>query len=276
MGHFQDKSAIITGGASGIGRALGEALASQGAIVVLADVNISGAEAAAASIVDSGGRARAVSLDVTDHAAVAALWAQVRAEHGSLDYVFNNAGINVCGELRDHTIELYDRLIDVNIRGVVHGTHEAYAIMREQGHGHIINVASMAGLSPSPMEGAYCATKHAVVGLTQTLRAEAMAFGVDVSVVCPGVIGTPMIDTGTYLAIDKDALMKLVPGGPYPVERLARDVLKGVARNRAIITVTAFAWWTWLLYRIFPQSSARMGQTILRRIRKLRREPGPV
>ena len=104
---------------------------------------------------------------------------------GRVDYLFNNAGVNLCAELRDTTLEDWDLLIDMNLRGVIHGVHAAYPIMREQGFGHIVNIASAAGLIPAAAEGAYAATKHAVVGLSSSLRIEAESFGVKVSVVCP-------------------------------------------------------------------------------------------
>jgi len=276
MGQFQDRVAVITGGASGIGRAVGELLAKQGAQVVLADVQQELGEQVAAAIRDAGGRAEMHRLDVTDRDAVSALLHDVRQRLGSLDLVFNNAGINVFGELRDTTMAQWDALIDVNIKGVVYGAHEAYAIMREQGHGHIINTASVAGLVPPPCEGAYGATKHAVVCLSIAMRAEARAFGVNVSAVCPGVIGTPMVDTGTYNNVDKDDLMALAGGQSrlYPVDRAARVILKGVRRNRGIITVTAMARIAWWVWRLMPEMLSLLTQPLIRRLRSMRSAPG--
>lgn len=272
MGHFTDKVAIITGGASGIGQAIGEELGRLGAQVVLVDIQEELGLAVAEGIRQAGGRADMRALDITDRGAVDAFFNGVRDSYGHLDLVFNNAGINVVGELRDISLEQWDRLIDVNLKGVIYGTHTAYEIMREQGHGHIVNTASIAGLVPLPIEGAYGATKHAVVGLSMSLRAEARALGVNVSVVCPGVIGTPMVDTGTYVNFDKDELMANAPT-LYSVDRAARVILRGVRRNRGIITVTAAARILWWVQRFMPGALTMLVQPALKRLRKLRRQP---
>ena len=158
-------------------------------------------------------------VDVRDASQVQALVEGAHRELGRIDYLFNNAGVNVCAELRDTTLEDWNLLIDVNLRGVVHGVHAAYPIMREQGFGHIINMASAAGLIPAAAEGAYGATKHAVVGLSSTLRIEAASFGVKVSVVCPGLVDTPILDSTKYVKLDPDALRKISPGSRYGLEK---------------------------------------------------------
>jgi len=195
---FEGKVASVTGAASGIGRALSEELARRGAAVVLADLQAEEADAAAAALRAAGGSATAAGLDVADFESVRRLIERVAAEHGHLDFIFNNAGIGVGGEIRDHTIAAWNRIIDVNIRGVVHGVQAAYPIMVRQGSGHIVNTASMAGLSTAPLTTSYSATKHAVVGLSKGLRAEAADLGVKVSVLCPGVIRTPALSGGRY------------------------------------------------------------------------------
>ncbi|MCA9771893.1 MAG: SDR family NAD(P)-dependent oxidoreductase [Myxococcales bacterium] len=271
-GKFRDEVAVITGGGSGIGRALGEALASRGARVVLADLNAEAAERVADQIRKVGGRARAVGLDVTDAEAVRDLARQVSADHGCVGYWFNNAGVNVVAELRDTTLEDWNLLIDVNLRGVIHGIQAVYPLMIEQHYGHIINTASLAGLVPAPMEGAYAATKHAVVGLSTTLRAEARALGVRVSVVCPGVVRTPMIDTGKYVRVRKEDMIRLLIERPFGVDAAAEAILTGVARNRAIITVTRTTPLLWWLYRLIPDAGVRLAAEFVGRARR-HREP---
>ncbi|MCX4241932.1 SDR family NAD(P)-dependent oxidoreductase [Paraliomyxa miuraensis] len=266
--HFANKVAVVTGGASGIGRALGQELLGHGAEVILADIDRPLLERTVAQLGARGGRVRGAPLDVTDRTAVTELLAAIRRDHGRLDLVFNNAGINVCAELRDTTLEDWDRLIEVNLKGVVYGTAAAYEIMREQGSGHIVNTASVAGLAPSPGEGAYSATKHAVVGLSTALRAEARAFGVAVSVVCPGIIDTPLVHTTKYVGVTEERIRALLPIREYPVERTAREILRGVAANRGIITITRFAKLMWGLYRWWPEASTLLAQPLLRRVRK--------
>jgi len=258
---FEGAVAVVTGGASGIGRALGEELARRGAAVVLADVQADEAAAAAGQLAAAGRRAAGVALDVTDASAVARVIDGVAAEHGRLDFVFNNAGIAVGGELRDHTLEAWNRIIDVNLRGVVHGVQAAYPLMLRQGFGHIVNTASMAGLVTGPFLGSYATTKHAVVGLSKALRVEAAASGVRVSVLCPGVIRTPILSGGRFgiflgpLSEPRQrelGLRAFERLRPMDVGRFAATALDRVARNRAIIVVPG--WWKvlWWLDRLSP------------------------
>ena len=258
MDVFADKIAIITGGASGIGRAVGEQLVRRGARVVLADINADSVRATAAAINAAG----AVTVDVTDAVAVERLVSATVAEHGQLDYLFNNAGIAIMGEARNMTLADWTQLIDVNLRGVVNGVVSAYPVMIRQGFGHIVNTASVAGLVPTPGGTGYSTTKHAVVGLSTGLRAEAAGLGVKVSVVCPGVIDTPL-KYGTRLInpdADRDKLLNSLPFKLYPAEACARDILHGVARNRGIIVVTRSAKFLSRLYRWAPSLFLRIAE----------------
>ena len=248
---FDGSVAIVTGGASGIGQALGEALAERGATAILADRQGERLAEVVAGIVERGGRAEAHTVDVTDRGAVEGLVAQVFSRHGRLDYLFNNAGIGIGGEARYYQPGDWDRVIDVNLRGVAHGIEAALPRLLDQGFGHIVNTASMAGLSPFPNMVAYSATKHAVVGLSKSLRVEVARFGVRVSVLCPGVIRTPILFGGRYGAIRQQTpegllerqLERLGPMEPRP---FAEQVLRKVARNPAVIIVPGrwrLAWW---------------------------------
>jgi len=163
--------AIVTGGASGIGRALGAALVRRGDHVVLADVEGAAAIEVAEQLTALGpGAATAAALDVRDAAAVAALVTGTAEQRGRLDLMFNNAGIGIGGPAEELSLAHWDRAIDVNLRGVVNGVHAAYPVMLRQGSGHIINTASLAGLLPTPGSAPYGATKWAVVGLSLSLR----------------------------------------------------------------------------------------------------------
>lgn len=210
--HFEGKITIVTGGGSGIGRAVAEELGRQGSMVVVTDIDESRASEVATAIRGAGGQSAREGLDVTDAEAFRGLVDRTIAEHGRLDYLFNNAGVGMTGEVRDLPEEAWDRIIDVNLRGVVHGVKAAYPRMIEQGSGHIFNMACIAGLVPFPMTAAYCATKHAVVALSTALRAEAAALGVRVSVICPGTIDTGMFDAIEYYRVDK----RLIVSGIRP------------------------------------------------------------
>ena len=249
MDVFRDRIAIVTGGASGIGRSLATALAAGGARVVIADVN---GDLAATVARELGERVRAEPVDVTDAGAVQALVDGVTRREGRLDLMFNNAGIAVMADTRDTTLADWNRLIDVNLRGVVHGVVAAYPIMVRQGSGHIVNTASAAGILSSPATTAYAATKHAVVGLSVSLRAEAMLHGVRVSVICPGLIETPIIQNAKIVGPTVERLLAESPLRLHSSDRLARAVLRGVARNRAIIPFTPEVRIMWALHRLSP------------------------
>lgn len=265
--------AIVTGGASGIGRAIATALVLRGDTVVVADLDKERAEQVAERLSEHG-TAEAAPLDVTDAGAVGALYRDVRDRHGSLDLVFNNAGIAVGGTAEEFTLDHWNKTIDVNLRGVVHGVHAAYPIMIEQGHGHILNTASLAGLVPAPMMLPYTTTKHAVVGLSLALRAEAAPHGVRVSVICPGFVDTPLLDnanpglpeTETGRNAREGALR--VQRRLYTPEALARDVLHGMAKNQALIVAPGSARAAWRGVRLSPESAVRVATRAIGRLRR--------
>jgi NAD(P)-dependent dehydrogenase (short-subunit alcohol dehydrogenase family) len=263
----RDRVAFVTGGASGIVKALSGALVARGATVVLADINASGAAAVARELADRGpGSATSLSLDVADASGFARAVGGVNDEHGHLDLLFNNAGIGIGGPVEELTLAHWERTLDVNLRGVVHGVIAVYPLMVKQGFGHIVNTASLAGLLPFPLGVPYAMTKHAVVGLSVSLRNEARAHGVRVSAVCPGVIDTPILDAEgppdlprTSLAgRGREMFLHSNRGPAYPPERLAADVLRGVERNRAIIVAPARARTAWLMNRISPRLIERI------------------
>jgi len=264
--------AIITGGAGGIGRALAEEMAERGCYLILADVNTELLEKTATELRAGGAQLDAKTVDVRDAAQVQKLVEGAFRDLGRIDYVFNNAGVNLCAELRDTTLEDWNLLIDVNLRGVVHGVHAAYPIMCEQGFGHIVNTASAAGLVPAAAEGAYAATKHAVVGLSLALQIEAAAFGVKVSVVCPGLVDTPILDSTKYVKFDSDVIKNIAPQKPMPARKAARRILRGVERDQFYIVITATAHALWRVHRYMPRTSLRIGQTAVRMFRDKRRE----
>ena len=268
--------AIVTGGASGIGRALGAALVRRGDQVVLADVEGAAAVEVAEQLTALGpGAASAAAVDVRDADAVAALVTDTATRLGRLDLMFNNAGLGIGGPVEELALAHWDRAIDVNLRGVVHGVHAAYPVMLRQRSGHIINTASLAGLLPTPGSAPYGATKWAVVGLSLSLRGEAAPRGVRVSVVCPGGVDTPILDKGMPLdlprvptaeAIDARAVITKFSGGHlYSADALAADVLHGVDRNRAVIVAPRQARIMWRLMRLSPSLLMRLGAAMITR-----------
>ncbi len=264
---FGGAVAVVTGGASGIGRALAEALAGRGATVVLGDLQAELATEVAAGIRSRGGAATAAELDVADYLAVERLVRAAVSDHGRLDYIFNNAGIGISGGIDRYQLEDWYRVLEVNLRGVVHGVHAAYPVMCEQGFGHIVNTASMAGLIPTPMTVSYTATKHAVVGLSTALRIEAKARGVLVSVLCPGAVRTAILDGGKYgkqlLDIPPDLQRRFIERlRPMDADRFAEQALRRVAANHAIIIIPGRWKLIWWLHRLSPSLGRYLGRRI--------------
>ncbi len=264
---FRDATAIVTGGASGIGRALAEELAKRGCEVVLADRQIRLAEEVASGIESFiGSKATAAEIDVTDFPALQRLVHDTVDRTGRLDYMFNNAGIGIGGNVRHYGIEEWNQMVDVNLRGVINGIQATYRIMMRQGFGHIVNTSSMAGLMPTPGATAYSMTKHAVVGLSKSLRAESAHLGIRVSALCPGVIRTPILDGGGRygkMLINipeekrRDMWERFRPMAPGV---FAQKVIDSVARNDPIIIVPS--WWKvyWWTNRLFPSLGIQLAQ----------------
>ncbi len=268
---FKDKVAVVTGAASGIGRALSHELGRMGAVVVAADINFDGAKETASSLKEMGSVAAVKKVDVTKHDQVKRLINDVVKELGRIDYIFNNAGIAMLGETRDMDISRWRQIIDVNLMGVLHGTVEAYPVMVKQGSGHIVNTASLAGLVPVPTETAYVTTKFAVVGLSTSLRAEGKGLGVKVSVVCPGFVDTAIIRGFTPVNIRKEDHLEKMPH-TMDVNKAARKILKRVGRNRSIILIGTDAHILYFIQRYFPFVLKPLYQIMIKFLRSTRIE----
>ncbi|MBE0481579.1 MAG: SDR family NAD(P)-dependent oxidoreductase [Dehalococcoidia bacterium] len=271
MDYFAGKVAVVTGGASGIGRALCEALARmRAASIAVADTDAAKAAQVAAGINSSGGRASSVVADVTDAGQVQALVDRTLAEHGRLDFMFNNAGIAILGEVRDISLEQWERVIAVDLWGVINGTLASYRAMIEQGSGHIVNTASLCGLIPIPMVIPYSTAKHAVVGLSTSLRLEAARFGVRVSVICPGLVNTGIFDAAALAGVKWDRrVLGVSPVRPVNADRCAYHILRGVRKNRPVITVPPRLSLLWSIYRVYPPLANPLLRKALGDIRRL-------
>ena len=260
--------AVITGAGSGIGRGLTLLLAKRGMTVIASDVSETRADETRELAQGLAGQVESEALDVTDAEAVDQMIRGAYARYGRIDYLFNNAGIAVAGEVQNVSLEDWRNVLDVNLNGVVHGVVSAYGIMVEQGFGHIINTASIEGLAPFPGTVSYVASKHAVVGLSTALRAEGADLGVRVSAVCPGLILTRIFEDTKMVGLNREEMLEALPErmGVTPDE-CARRIMKGVDKNRPIIPITGFAWILWILMRMSPSLVLRMMGRNMRRNR---------
>jgi NAD(P)-dependent dehydrogenase (short-subunit alcohol dehydrogenase family) len=251
---FRPRVSIVTGAASGIGKAIAAELVHRGSLVVVADLDGAAAQRTADKL---GASAVAATVDVADADGMRALVDGVVAEHGHLDVMVNNAGIAIGGLLEELDERHWAKAIDVNLRGVINGVTAAYPHFLAQGSGHILNTASLAGLIPAPAMLPYTTTKHAVVGLSTALRAEAASRGVQVSVLCPGFVDTPLLDDvyaapASFHGGSVRARVRLMQPRFLTPEETARCAIDGLAANKAVIPVGFLAHLMWRTLRYAP------------------------
>ena len=269
---YQDKIVVIAGGASGIGEQLTWLLASFSAKVIVLDRD----SVAGRKLDKDVAEVEFNTLDLTKADAVKRSIRHILRKHGRIDYFFNCAGVFLGGEIRDTPIEDWDRISIANLAPVWNATSIVYTAMQQQGHGHIINVASSAGLFPVPAMSLYGATKAAVVSMTLGLRNEARSLGIRVSVVCPTVVKTPLYETALYAGVRRSTVLELIQsrrGLQDPVVT-ARHIAKKTLRNRGIIHTSSSTYLTALLFRISPAVYGYLAEKVLYKYRKTLRIQG--
>jgi NAD(P)-dependent dehydrogenase (short-subunit alcohol dehydrogenase family) len=272
---FGDTLVSVTGAASGIGRETALAFARGGAELVISDVDADGLTETARLLTAAGAGAHTYTVDVADAAAVAAFADEVSAEHGVPDIVVNNAGVGAAGFFLDTPAEEFARVLDINFGGVVNGCREFGRRMVERGTGgHIVNIASMAAYTPVNMMNAYCTSKAAVFMFSDCLRAELDSAGIAVSTICPGVIGTNIVDSTRFSLPesrrgDADTLRARARRGftirRYGPDRVARAIVAAVTRKQAVRPVTAEAHLVYAIAHAAPaamRSAARGGRLV--------------
>lgn len=240
MDDFRGRVAVITGGGGGIGAAMARAFVARGARVVVADLDEAAASRVVEELTRSGGEALAVRTDVTKLDSVQALAAAVERRFGAVHIVCNNAGVATFGEIASSTHADWEFTISVNLWGVIHGVETFVPRLLAQGAGgHIVNTASMAGLVGMRWLGIYCASKFAVVGLTEGLQRELTEHGIGVSVLCPMIVDTAINENSVTKRPQtlRNATDAVVPpasamaGGVISAEEVARRVVRGIERK---------------------------------------------
>ncbi|MCL1698497.1 MULTISPECIES: SDR family oxidoreductase [unclassified Lysinibacillus] len=265
------KVAIVTGGVSGIGKAICKELVGHNVFVMIADINERDGRLLEAELNKDASNARFIELNVTDYKSVELVISNVYEEFQRLDYLFNNAGIAMYGEIYDMPMDEWKNIVDVNLWGVIYGTQVGYQIMKEQGFGHIINTSSAAGLGPSPMSAAYSTTKHAVVGLTTSLHYEAEEFGIKVSALCPTFVDTPIFKKATAINIDKSVMSKqLKTQKMMSPQQLAKITIAGVHKNKPIICPMPMRKTMDVIFTIFPSLHRALMRMVCKVSRKAR------
>lgn len=259
--HFNPQLAVVTGAGSGIGRGTARALASRGAVLVIADINFEAAQGAAREIRDNGGHAFPYHLDVADTFALERFAIDVKNTHGVPDVVVNNAGILVGGPLVDVPLADLQRIIDINLMAMVHGCRVFGSQMTERGTGgHLVNIASMAAFAAAPYTGPYSVSKYAVKHFSECIRAELAPFGIGVTAVCPGLIATNLSTTmkadGLLDSSQAELARRLMLKGQallgmHP-DKAGRIIVRAIEKNRAIQPIRIEAHLSYPLARYFP------------------------
>lgn len=257
---FAGKRVLVTGAASGIGRAVALRLAADGAVLFLTDVNPEGLGATVEAARAAGAEvAEYRALDITDYDAVAGFGADIHTRHLAMDAVMNVAGVSVWGTVDQLTHRQWRAMVDVNLMGPIHVIETFVPPMVAAGRGgHLVNVSSAAGLLALPWHAAYSASKYGLRGLSEVLRFDLARHRIGVSVVVPGAVNTPLVNSVEIAGVDRDhphvqRWVRLFSGHAVAPEKVADQILKGLARNRFLIYTSAdiralyafkrFAWW---------------------------------
>ncbi len=244
MKRFEGRVAVITGAAGGIGRALASELAGRGCHLALTDVAVDALADAAASLRGRGVNVSTHDVDVTDRDRMAALPAEVLAEHGQVNLLLNNAGITLQKSFANHTLEDWDRVVGINWWGVLYGCHFFLPALRAADEAHIVNMSSMSGFIGMPSQSSYCATKAAVKGLSESIWAELAIEGIGVTSVHPGAVRTEMMKATWSASDDLDVVQKnyeLQQRFGVSPEKAARKIVRAVERGRMRVRVGADA-----------------------------------
>jgi len=259
MRDIRGRVALVTGAGSGIGQATALALAAEGASVAVTDIDPEAAQATVQLISEQGMTARAFEMDVSDQGSIARAARAIGETLGTPSVLINNAGIAVGGLFLDSSPESWQRVMSINLMGVVNCCHQFIpAIVQEGRGGHVVNVASMLGYIGARGVSAYCTTKFGVLGFSESLRAELKDHDIGVSAICPGIVHTNIISAGVLESTTVDVEAKrteieaVYEKRNYSPALVAIAILKAIRNNRALVPVTWEAWGAYYAKRWAP------------------------
>jgi NADP-dependent 3-hydroxy acid dehydrogenase YdfG len=249
----QHKSIAITGAGSGLGKAMALHFSRNGYCVAVTDASIDRARTVLSEIEQQGGTGFALALDVRHDFDWAGLYQRVISEWGGLDVLINNAGVAAAGRLEDSSIEDWNWVIDIDLMGVIRGCHRFIPLFREQGRGHIVNVASFAGMVAVPQVSAYATAKAGVVAVSEQLRVDLDRSGVGISVLCPSYVDTNLLET--FRSREKNTrklAQHWMSKSPITPSIVAEKVFKAVNKKQFLILTHPETRWAWRFKRWFP------------------------
>jgi len=271
---FTGKRALVTGAASGIGKATALAFARGGADLVICDLNEQALEAAAEEARSMGRDVFLRKVDVSDRAAMKAFAEEVNTSLGGIDILVNNAGVAHGGMFVDAPLEDWDWILSINLMGVIHGCHFFLPKMIDRGGGgHVVNISSAAGFMGLAGMSLYCTTKFAVFGFSESLREELRPHRIGVTVVCPGFIDTRIAKGGRMVGKHATPEMKakaeaLLRNRNFSPDRVAERILNAVERDVHVLPVTPEAWGLYFLKRLSPGATTLLRRTAANRVRE--------
>lgn len=261
--------AVVTGGGSGLGRALCLELGGRGARVLVSDVSLETAEETAAGVRALGAEAHAVRCDVTRVDEVEALARDADAKLGGADFLVNNAGVAVGGRIGDVSLQDWDWVMRVNLWGVIHGCHVFTPRFRAQRSGFVLNVASAAGLLSSPTLGPYNVTKAGVIALSETMHQELAECGVGVTVLCPTFFPTKIHERARGSDEQMRAFVeRLMKRAKITAESVASTALDAVEHRRLYVLAGEDGRWFWRMKRVAPETYYTLAPSLLRFLTK--------
>lgn len=267
MLKMKDKIVLITGAGSGIGQQTARVFADQGAHIVMVDMSDEGLQQTAAMIAGTAGSCEQFRCDVSDRNAMSDLADKVHGKHTAVDVLINNAGIGSAGRFLETNLDTWEKVMAVNVMGVVHGCHFfAPQMVAAKNKGSIVNLASAAAFTAAKEMPIYAASKFAVFGFTESLRADMHDYGIHVATICPGLINTPIVKNTVFegeanlTSNAKQKAMALYERRNYPPEKVADAIYNAVVKRKSVVPVSPEAWALYYGKRFAPAIMEKIGQ----------------